>query len=544
MEYSNKKKVFCVGMGGGGNFYIAKFFILLGAEVYGSDTQESDNVKQLVDLGVKFEKGNPQKPFDKDFDLWIYSEALPNEALSNLKDWNKDIPSVEVGEFFDELVDNYEKGVLTDSERDAFNKSDIAPLYKADFNRMKYIGVTGTDGKTTTCSMIYHILKSSGFKPAMITTVSAKIGDEEIDTGFHVTTPPAQDLYWFIKKIEEAGCTHVVIEATSHGLSMGRLAGAKFDVAVYTNITDEHLDYHKDWDGVFEAKSRLIRKHLKEKGVAVLNYDDERSYGKLNELARETLIYGWRNNPQSKDIDVAAANVSISGDAIKFDVADIAADKSYSAKLHLLGDYNISNALASIAAAKCVGVSIEDSVKALSTFEAVTGRMEVLQNDPFKVIVDFAHTPGGLENALRSVRDLPGKGRLIAVFGCAGKRDTYKRAKMGKIAAKYADITILTAEDPRFEKLSDINDEIEKGWKSAGKSITSGRELYRFDDDSANVKVRRDAMKKAVDIASPGDIVVVLGKSHEKSLCFGVTEYPWNDIEEMEKILGHEIQHN
>lgn len=542
-NYSKYKKVAIAGAAGGGLYYVARFFYLLGVEIVGYDVAKTQRYEELEKLGIKMFNENPEVPFEDGTEAYFYTEAYPDELIKKLKHDNPEAEGIEVGVFFNELVDDYEAGRLSADEKKAFIESNIAPLYQIDFNKMKYIAVTGTDGKTTTTSMIYHILKSAGFKPAMVTTVSAKIGDEEIDTGFHVTSPPAQDMYKFIKKIEDAGCTHVVIEATSHGLSMGRLAGAKFDVAVYTNITEEHLDYHKDWNGLFEAKSLLIRKHLKKNGVAVLNCDDERSFGKLKELANTMIVYGWKTDKCKKDAYLTAEAVEINDKGISFQIAGYV-DKwvEYDVRLNILGDYNISNALAAIGASIDVGVAVPDATKALSSFQTVTGRMQILQKKPFKVIVDFAHTPGGLENALKSVKKLATEagGRLIAMFGCAGKRDRYKRAKMGKIAAELADVTIITAEDPRTEKLTDINDAIEEGWKSTGKTEEGGEEgkgFYRFDDDSKNVKVRRDAIKKALGLAQPGDVVIILGKSHEKSLCFGLEEYPWNDIEETEKLL-------
>jgi UDP-N-acetylmuramoyl-L-alanyl-D-glutamate--2,6-diaminopimelate ligase len=201
----------------------------------------------------------------------------------------------------------------------------------------------------------------------------------------------------------------------------------------------------------------------------------------------------------------------------------------------MVGEYNVSNALASICVAEKLEIEKEVIKKGLAGLRQIPGRTQILQTLPFMVVVDFAHTPNGLENVLRSVRSLC-KGNLIAVFGCAGKRDTTKRPLMGEVAAKYADVTILTAEDPRSEELKTINDHIEEGWR---KAATKQKSLIRFDDPTQNVKVREDAIRKALDIANEGDLVIVCGKSHEKSLCFGNTEYPWNDIEMVKKLLAN-----
>jgi len=535
-KYSGVKKIVCVGVGGGGNCYIARFFLSLGSSVTGFDVSENDNVRDLKKLGMNFIKGNPEEPFGSDVDLFVYSAALPDDLLNFLRSENPDVLSVEVGEFFNELIEDYESGNLLDSEVEAFKDSNIAPLYSVDYSKMKYIGVTGTDGKTTTATMIYHVLNCCGYKPALVSTVSAKIGGKDIDTGFHVTSPPAQDTYKFIKKMELEGCTHVVLEVTSHGLAMGRLAGMKFDVAAYTNITSEHLDYHGSWGGVFDAKSLLIKKHLKDGGLAVLNMNDRKSYKRLAVLARRLCSYGLK----SKGADVVANNVAVTSEQLTFRLQGKEIGVDF--RLPLLGEYNVSNALAASCVCMELGITLEEISKALSTFETVEGRMDVMQKDPYTVIIDFAHTPGALKNALRSVRRLlSDTGRLIVVFGCAGKRDRYKRTKMGKMAGKYADVTVLTAEDPRTESLKLINDEIEKGWMAASKSGRSGlvaKKILRFDDDSGNVEVRRAAIKKALSMARSGDVVIICGKSHEKSMCFGIQEYPWNDISETRKLLG------
>ncbi len=533
LQSENIEKVVCVGVGGLGNYYIALFFHYLGSEVIGYDVVESERVKKLKQLGIKIHLENPTKRLDPNTDLYVYSDALPNEILKKLKGQNPGIAGAEVGEFFSDLIDSYEKGVLTQKEKAAFNKSNIAPLYKIDQKKMKYIAVTGTDGKTTTAAILCHLLEKCGYKPALISTVSAKIGKEEIDTGFHVTTPPAQDTYKFLKKIEEANCSHVIIEATSHGLFHKRLAGLKFDVAVYTNISEEHLDYHKDWLGVFRAKALLARKHLAEDGTVVLNLDDNRTYQKLKNTFSKRVHYTQKNDGKNQQDIVAAKKIQTTKTGFSFEVATNC--NKYPTKLNIIGKYNISNALAALSACKALKVDLKKATKHLSTFKTVTGRMQVIQDKPFKVVVDFAHTPNALKNALESAKKLAGKdSRLIAVFGCAGKRDPHKRHKMGAWAAKYADITIATAEDPRSESLKEINDAIETGWKSIDRK---GHRLIRFDDDTKNVKVRRDAIKKALALAKPGDVIVIAGKAHEKSLCFGNTEHPWNDIGETKKLL-------
>ncbi len=533
LNYLKINKIACVGIGGEGQTYLAKFFHLLGVDIEGSDISENERVKELKSLGIRINLKNPDKPFSKDTDFYIYTNALSDELKENLKKLNPGVTGIEVGKMYDILVTDYEAGRMSEKVKLAFNNSEVAPLYELDYSKMKYIGVTGTDGKTTTTTMIYHILKDQGFKPALISSVSAKIGDEEIDTGFHVTTPSSQELYKLLKKVEDEKCTHVVIEATSHGLSMCRLAGIKFDVAVYTNITNEHLDYFGTWKGLFEAKSRLITRHLKDSGFAVLNKDDK-SFSGLSKLTNNFISYS-QNSLEHERRAIWLMDL-VSGEGLSFKFGMNFNNKSFrniEVDFDLIGDYNISNSLAAISACHLLGIEPDDTVSTLSGFETVEGRMQVLQQRPFQVIVDFAHTSNALRSALGSVRELT-KNKLIVVFGCAGQRDKYKRFEMGKIVAELADITIVTAEDPRTEKLSDINDEIERGWKSVK---TPGKKFIRFDNEKDNVESRRDAIKKALDFASEEDTVIITGKAHEKSLCFGTEEYPWNDIEETEKLL-------
>ncbi len=537
-KYEKFNKVACVGVGGGGNFYIARFFKLLNCDVEGYDISKTNKTKELEKLGIKVNYDNPSGAFDAD--AYVYTAALPDSLIEKIQDENQGIDGFEVGEFFNQLVEDFERGNLTQKEKEAFTESNIAPLYNVDFSKMRYIGVTGTDGKTTTATMIYHILKKAGHKPALISTVGARIGDKEVSTGFHVTTPPSQQIYDFIQEIEANDCTHVVLEVTSQGLAMGRLAGAEFDVAVYTNITEEHLDYHDSWEGLFKAKSMLALKHLKSDGLVVLNADDKRTFDKLDPLVENTTVYGWNTDFGLNHANIKAADYISTKNGISFEIEDIDEDRQYKAEIPILGDYNVSNALAAYAACDYLGVSTKQAVSAFKSFETIEGRMEVLQKEPFKVIVDFAHTPNALENALRYAENLVGEnGRLISVFGCAGKRDKYKRAKMGAVSARYADITIITAEDPRSERLKDINDSIEEGWeKEIEQKSLSDRKLYRFDDDSINTEVRRNAIKEALDKAEKGDVVIICGKGHENSLCFGTKEYDWNDIHATRALLG------
>lgn len=385
------------------------------------------------------------------------------------------------------------------------------------------IGVTGTDGKTTTANLIYAILQEGGLPAATISSVSAKIGKEEIDTGFHVTTPNSWSLQKLLRQMADKNIRYVVLEATSHGLDQHRLLGCNFMMGVVTNITHEHLDYHKTYENYLAAKAKLF------KGVkmAVLNRDDK-SYQYLNVQMFKCVTYGIKNK------------------------ADFTPE-SFQFKTKLPGEYNQYNCLAAIAAAKNLGVDEKIIKKALADFSGVVGRLERIDgNRDFQVLVDFAHTPNALEQALTQLRkELPldsarGENKLILVFGCAGLRDREKRPMMGRIAAKYADFVILTAEDPRTEDVNKIIDEISQGCLAGGaKEIkyttyyiphTTYRYFVRIPD-------RQEAINFAIQkLAKKGDIVVICGKGHEKSMCYGKTEYPWSDQETARKALQNKIR--
>jgi UDP-N-acetylmuramoyl-L-alanyl-D-glutamate--2,6-diaminopimelate ligase len=254
---------------------------------------------------------------------------------------------------------------------------------------------------------------------------------------------------------------------------------------------------------------------------------DDKSYDYLNSLA---LGRSMEYSIENKEADLYATKINDS-DGLDFKLASNS--KNSNVHIPIYGRYNVSNFLLACGISMNEGIEIEDISYAIKTFNTVKGRMELLQSEPFKVFVDFAHTPNATLQALSSVKKIT-EGKIIHVFGCAGLRDTTKRYAMGKISNELANITILTAEDSRTESLKDINDEIERGWQEGGKD----GELIRFDYDNQDVKVRREAIRKAIDLAQKGDTVIITGKAHEQSLCFGNTEYDWNDIEETKKILN------
>lgn len=369
-------------------------------------------------------------------------------------------------------------------------------------NKLKFIGVTGTDGKTTTVNLIYHILHQCGLPTAMISTVSAKINDKEFDTGLHVTAPDPWQLRKLLRKMVKEKIEYVVLEVTSHGLDQFRVWGISYEVGVITNVTHEHLDYHRTYRNYLQAKAKLLEKSK----VAIVNKDDF-SYGFLSAKLQKF--------PKTK---VVTYSIKTEAD---FTV------KNFSFITKLPGEYNRYNCLAAIAAVSTLGISGEKIRKAVSSFEGVTGRMEEINaGQDFKVIVDFAHTPNALEQALNTLRKKLNKdARLIAVFGCAGLRDKQKRPMMGEISGRIADHTVITAEDPRTEDVGKICEQIAEGCQKAKGEYTIVPDRTKAIDLAAQK------------LAKKGDIVVICGKGHEKSMCFGKTEYPWSDQEAVKKAL-------
>jgi UDP-N-acetylmuramoyl-L-alanyl-D-glutamate--2,6-diaminopimelate ligase len=392
---------------------------------------------------------------------------------------------------------------------------------------MTVIGVTGTDGKTTTVNLIQSILAAAGRKTGMVSTVNALIGDRYQDTGLHVTTPDALQLQSLMARMVEAGTEVAILETTSHGLAQHRVTGAEFDVAVVTNITHEHLDLHGTWEQYCADKARLfsaLSTAWRKPGVpkvAVLNADDA-SYPHLRPIPADLQI-GYALQAQA---DVRATEIRPTDRGMTFTIH--APRASFEVRTPLGERFNVYNILAAVSAALALEVPIAAIQEGVAKLSGVTGRMERLdEGQDFAAIVDFAHTPAALESVLRALRPQT-EGRLIVVFGCAGLRDVYKREMMGRVAGEWADLTVITAEDPRTEDLGAIIQQIAQGCEQAG--ARAGRDYRPIPD-------RAEAIAFAVRSAGPGDIVVAAGKGHERSMCFGTTEYPWSDHQAMRAAL-------
>jgi UDP-N-acetylmuramoyl-L-alanyl-D-glutamate--2,6-diaminopimelate ligase len=388
------------------------------------------------------------------------------------------------------------------------------------------VGVTGTDGKTTTAKLTHSILAAAGIEAGMINTVSARIGAREIDTGLHTTTPDAPDIQALLSQMVEAGATHAVLEVTSHGLAQQRVAGCDFDVAVVTNVTQEHLDFHGTLRAYQQAKARLFEslatsyRKAEVPKAAVLNKDDD-SYRYLSPLSADLQIaYSLEG-----EADVVARDL-VAGPAGTRFTLHLPQD-TVEVEIQLPGAYNVLNALAAASVGVALGIAPGAIARGLESAEGVPGRMD--EGQDFTAIVDFAHTPNALQEALQTARGLTGDGgRVIAVFGCAGLRDPAKRGSMGQIAGRLADLVIVTAEDPRAESLESILAATVAAAQEEGKS--KGADLWAVPD-------RGEALLRACRIARSGDVVIACGKGHEQSMCFGTTEYPWDDREAMRRAL-------
>jgi UDP-N-acetylmuramoyl-L-alanyl-D-glutamate--2,6-diaminopimelate ligase len=397
---------------------------------------------------------------------------------------------------------------------------------------MTLVGVTGTDGKTTTSTLSHAILRAAGLEAGLITTLNARIGAEELDTGLHTTTPDPPDVQRYLARMVATGATHAILEVTSHGLAQHRVGGCDFDVAAVTNVTHEHLDFHGSLEAYRQAKTQLfagLSTSYRKEGVpkvSVLNRDDD-SYRYLHPLAADRqVVYGL-----SGPADVTARDVAYAPGATRFTLC--LPQGEIRVETPLVGRFNVSNVLAAAAVGVALELEPEPIAAGIAAVRGVPGRLERIdEGQDFLAIVDFAHTPNALERALEAARTMVDEdGRVIVVFGCAGLRDRQKRTMMGRIAGRLADHVVLTAEDPRTESLDDIL--AASAAAAAGEGKRDGVDLWRVPD-------RGEAIRFACQLARPGDLVMACGKGHEQSMCFGTTEYPWDDREAMRRALRGE----
>ncbi len=377
------------------------------------------------------------------------------------------------------LVKN-SRQVLAQSSANFFNHPE---------KELKIIGITGTNGKTTTTYLIKAVLESAGEKVGLIGTNQNMIGDEILPT--ERTTPESYELMALIREMSDKGCTYVVMEVSSHSLVLSRVCPIVFDIAVFTNLTQDHLDFHGTMEEYAKAKAQLF----KQCKVGIVNVDDA-ACGEMTKSAEcEFVTYGVK-----ADADVCAKNVKLKASSVEFEA--LCFDSIGRVEFHVPGEFSVYNALSAISAALMCGLSLEKTAQSLASVSGVKGRAEVVPvPTDYTVMIDYAHSPDGLENILETVRGFA-KGRVIAVFGCGGDRDSTKRPKMGAVADRLADYLIITSDNPRTEDPIAIINDILPG-------ITKPANKYRVEPD------RRLAIYHALDIAKEGDVVVLAGKGHE-----------------------------
>ncbi|MBQ3191988.1 MAG: UDP-N-acetylmuramoyl-L-alanyl-D-glutamate--2,6-diaminopimelate ligase [Oscillospiraceae bacterium] len=377
---------------------------------------------------------------------------------------------------------------------------------------MTMIGITGTNGKTSVTLLLKHVLETClGAKVGLIGTMANMVGDEVIPT--ERTTPESFDLQALFARMRAAGCSHVVMEVSSHAVTLERIGGIHFDVAAFTNLTEDHLDFHKTMDAYCDAKAELFRRCR----TAVINADDSYSDRILAAAACPVLT-----TSVTQEQGLYAKDLELLSEGIRFTACCDA--EEVQVQLPIPGRFTVYNALTVLGVAKQLGISLSDCAEALKTAQGVKGRVEVVPTPgmPYSVLIDYAHTPDGLENVLSSVKGFC-KGRVIGVFGCGGDRDPMKRPIMGRIGVKLSDFAVITSDNPRTEDPMAIISDILKGVKQEyGEYIV--------------IEDRRAAIRYAMDIAKKDDIIVLAGKGHETYQDIGGHKY---HLDEREEVAAH-----
>ncbi len=390
-----------------------------------------------------------------------------------------------------------------------------ANFYGNPSKKLRITGVTGTNGKTTITYIIENILKKALVPSSVIGTINYRIGRRRFPS--NNTTPGSLELQALFNRMSKSGVKDVVMEVSSHSLDQGRVDHVLFDVVIFTNITKEHLDYHKTIKKYFDAKVKLFNK-LKHGGVAVLNNDDHMVSGLKRRIKEKVLTYGLNHKS-----DIMACGIRLSMDSTSFTIKT--PKGSFAVSTRLIGRHNISNILASVAATIALKIPLRPIKKGVESFRAVSGRLELVdEGQPFKVFVDYAHTEDALYNILSFLREMVPNRNIITVFGCGGNRDSAKRPLMGNVACKFSDRVVVTSDNPRFEDPSAIISQIESGIRG---------EFSNYDI----VEDRREAINKALWMASKGDVVVIAGKGHEKYQIMKEKAMPFDDCAVARSIL-------
>ncbi len=393
-----------------------------------------------------------------------------------------------------------------------------AAFYGYPADALTVIGVTGTNGKGVTTFFIDAILSRAGYRSAIIGTMGVRAPAGVIETDR--TTPEAPDLQRVLAGLRDQGVTHVAMEVASHALALRRVDGTRFRVAVFTNLTPDHLDFHGTWGAYLEAKRRLFAL-VDPLGWSVINADDpaaeEMARASRAPVRRYAVHGGGRADPPPADLWAEEVALSLEGCAFRAATPQ----GSCPVRLHIGGAFNVANALAALATGLALEIPLQVGAAALETVRGVPGRFEpVREGQDFAVIVDYAHTPDGLENVLRTARQIT-RGRVVVVFGCGGDRDRAKRPLMGRLAVELADLAVVTSDNPRSEEPEAIIDEILRGIRATARELRRARVVVEPD--------RRAAIHHAVAVAAPGDIVIIAGKGHEAYQEVRGVRHPFDD---------------
>lgn len=389
-----------------------------------------------------------------------------------------------------------------------------ANFYGHPSKKLNMIGVTGTNGKTSTTYFMESVLNTIGHKTGVIGTVETRIGGKKRDIKFATsTTPDTLDLNAILKTMADENVQDLVMEVSSHGLALKKVDGIDFNIGIFTNLTQDHLDFHKTMENYCLAKAKLFRMCK----TGVINLDDKWSQKIIDAATCDIITYSI-----DEPSDLQAKNIHYLMDRVVFTVNINGADVEFNLKVP--GRFSVYNALGVIGAALSMGIPVGDIQAGINAIKGVPGRIQSVPNDKgFNVIVDYAHTPDGLENILNAVREFT-KGRIITVFGCGGDRDKTKRPIMGEIAARLGDYSIITSDNPRSEEPSDILDQVEEG-------------VRPLTDDYEKFVDRKEAIFRAVAIAKPGDSVIIAGKGHEDYEIFKDRTIHFDDVEVAEEAL-------
>jgi UDP-N-acetylmuramoyl-L-alanyl-D-glutamate--2,6-diaminopimelate ligase len=368
---------------------------------------------------------------------------------------------------------------------------------------LKVIGVTGTNGKTTTSFMIHQMLHEAGISVGLLTTVGYGIGNDITPQVEHMTTMPVPQLHRRIKKLKKGGVKWLVLEVTSHALGQNRVWGIPIDIAVMTNVTHEHLDYHGTFENYLNAKRKLFKmagKNRRGRKVSVINADDDSAQLFASDV-KNPVYYGIKNG------DVKAVDIKMTTAGSTYTA--VAGKDKYNIVCNLPGSFNVYNSLAAISVGRAMGLSVNQIERGIAGLKGVEGRMySITEGQNYEVIVDYAHTPDSFEKLFMDIKPVV-KGKLIVMFGSAGRRDTAKRPVQGELAGKYADLVVITEEDDRDEDGRAILNQIASGAEKAGKK--QGTNLFLVRD-------RTEAIRFTINKAKPGDTVLLLGKGHEKTI--------------------------